>query len=142
MPVQQHGCQSIALQSWKFVSLGAIALNGEPPWYCPWCDPIARIGYHIVNQQTGQCLDARDGATADWSVVQQWTCQDFHARSMLWWVEAGDYPGTLKIVNFNSEKCLDVAWGSSDDFAQIQQFHCTSNNAAQNFYQALWPRGT
>jgi len=97
-----------------------------------------RRGYHIRNQLTGKCLDARDGATTDWSVVQQWTCGNLNARSMIWWVEDGDFPSQRTIVNFNSELCLDVAWGSGDDGAQIQQFHCTDNNLAQNFYQQIF----
>jgi len=139
IPVQQRSCQLTRVQNWAFVSLGAIPFNGQPPWYCPWCDPLGAIGYHIVNLQTGQCLDARDGATSDGSVVQQWPCQDHTARSMLWWVETGEYPGgglgTFKVVNFRSELCLDVRSGSHDDGAQIQQYHCTSNNPAQNFFQ-------
>jgi hypothetical protein len=139
-PVQQGTCGNANpyyLHFYKFVSLGAIPLNGEPPWYCPWCDPIGRIGFHIVDQQTGQCLDARDGATTDWSVVQQWTCKDYTARSMLWWLEQSDIPGMMRIVNFNSELCMDVANGSWADGAQLQQYHCTSNNSAQAFYQSV-----
>ena len=44
---------------------------------------------------------------------------------MVWYVQSGDFPDSLKIRNFNSDLCLDVAWGSWEDYAQIQQFHCT-----------------
>jgi hypothetical protein len=140
VPVQQRTCfLTYPLQYWKFESKGYVAYNDQP-WWCPGCIPDGTEGFFIRNQQTGLCLDARDGATTDWSVVQQWTCRDVNARSMVWYVRPGDFPNTIKIRNFNSDLCLDIAWGSGDDYAQVQQFHCTSNNAAQNFYQALWPQ--
>jgi hypothetical protein len=149
VPIQQHTCFPFSsggtghggLQDWLFQDVGYVAYNDQP--WCPWnCIPDGTTGYFIRNGVTGLCLDARDGARTDWSVVQQWTCRDRNARSMVWYVQPGDFQDSIKIRNFNSDLCLDVAWGSSDDFAQIQQFHCTSNNAAQNFYQALWARGT
>ncbi|HEX6682691.1 MAG TPA: RICIN domain-containing protein [Candidatus Limnocylindrales bacterium] len=142
VPVLQRTCfLSFTLQNWRFESKGYVAFNDQP-WWCWGCIPDGAEGYFIRNQQTDLCLDARDGATTDWSVVQQWTCRDRNARSMVWYVQPGDYPDSFKIRNFNSDLCLDVAWGSPDDFAQIQQYHCTGNNPAQNFYQALWPLGT
>ena len=39
-------------------------------------------GFHIVNFGTGKCLDDTDGSTADWTPVQQWTC-DNTSTSML-----------------------------------------------------------
>ena len=115
-------------------------------WFpCPGCIRQGRCGFldHAqfvtVNGTntvgTNLCLDARDGSKADWSVVQQWTCKDQNARSMVWYTEPGDFPRALKVRNYNSDLCLDVREGSSDEFAQLQQFHCTSNNAAQNFWQ-------
>lgn len=142
VPVQQRSCYLLSpLQSWTFESKGYVAYNDQS-WWCWGCIPAGTEGFFIRNQQTGLCLDARDGATSDWSVVQQWTCQNVDARSMVWYIQPGDYPDSFKIRNFNSDLCLDVAGGSLIDFAQIQQFHCTSYNQAQNFYQALWPRGT
>lgn len=140
VPVQQRTCfLSFTLQNWTFESKGYVAFNDQS--WCPWnCVPAGAEGFFIRNHQTGLCLDARDGATWDWSVVQQWTCRDRNARSMVWYVQPGDYPDSFRIRNFNSDLCLDVAGGSSADYAQIQQYHCTGSNPAQNFYQALWPR--
>lgn len=141
VPIQQHSCYlGYQLQNWTFQSLGYVAYNDQS-WWCWGCIPDGTEGFFIKNQQTGLCLDARDGATTDWSVVQQYTCRDVKARSMVWYVQPGDYPDSFKIRNFHSDLCVDVASGSWDDFAQLQQYHCTSNNPAQNFYQALWPRG-
>jgi hypothetical protein len=141
VPIKQRTCQNTALDNWTFESVGFITFNGgEPPWWCiplptVSCDPIGQLGYHIKNQLTGLCLDARDGATTDGSVVQQWTCGSTSARSMLWWVEDGDYPSQINIMNFRSDLCLDVRAGSLADGAQLQQYHCTDENTAQNFYQ-------
>jgi hypothetical protein len=142
VPIQQRTCfLSYQLQNWTFESKGFVAYNDQS-WWCWGCIPAGTTGFFIRNQQTGQCLDARDGATSDRSVVQQWTCRTATARSMVWYIETGDYPDSFKIRNFNSDLCLDVAGGSGADYAQLQQYHCTGNNPAQNFYQALWPRGT
>jgi hypothetical protein len=138
LPVQQQTCQrgSVA-QQFVFSPLGIVIFNdGEAPWYCPGCIDLGAEGYFITDVATGKCLDARDGSRSDWSVVQQWTCRDKNARSMVWYIEPGDLTTTFKVRNFNSDLCLDVAWGSSDDGAQLQQFHCTSGNPAQNFYQS------
>jgi hypothetical protein len=139
LPMLQMTCSWPFQQHWRFESRGYVAYNDQP-WWCPGCIPEGTEGFFIRNQHNGLCLDARDGATTDWSVVQQWTCRDVNARSMVWYVQSGDFPDSFKIRNFNSDLCLDVAGGSWEDYAQIQQYHCTSNNPAQNFYQALTPR--
>lgn len=138
--VQQRTCfLSYNPQNWTFESKGFVEFN-DKGWCYPLCMPDGAEGFFIRNQRSQLCLDARNGARTDRSVVQQWTCRDRNARSMVWYVENGDYANSFKIRNFNSDLCLDVAGGSGADFAQIQQYHCTRNNPAQNFYQALWPR--
>jgi Ricin-type beta-trefoil lectin domain-like len=135
--------------------LGFVVSNeGRPPWYCPTCIALGADGFFIL-AGTGKCVDARDGAKSDHSVVQQWECRelctshpfeckpDKNARSMIWYIERGDFSGpdwhSIKLKNVNSDLCLDVRAGSSDEFAQLQQYHCTSNNAAQNFRQTFQP---
>jgi hypothetical protein len=140
LPIQQHTCNVVyAFQWYVFVPLGYVLFKEGPPWYCPGCIHLGAEGYFIKNAVTGLCMDARDGATSDGSVVQQWTCRDTNARSMVWYSETGDFPDAFKLRNFNSDLCLDVRWGSSDEYAQLQQYHCTSNNAAQNFWQTVGP---
>jgi Ricin-type beta-trefoil lectin domain-like len=135
--IQQRTCQTnLATQYYTFIPIGYVLLNaGEPHWWCPGCITWGTDGYFIQNKSTGLCMDARDGATNDWSVVQQWTCRNKDARSMVWYIDAGDFYGAFKVRNFNSDLCLDVRGGSSDEYAQLQQYHCTSNNPAQNFNQ-------
>ena len=130
------------IQYYQFLSQGQVSFNEDPSGgFLVGLHRLGVEGYLIRNLDTGLCLDARDGAKSDGSVVQQWTCRDKNARSMVWYVEPGDFPDMFKVRNFNSDLCLDVAWGSSDDSAQLQQYHCTSNNMAQNFSQkfpAFW----
>ena len=123
------------IQWYQFQSQGYVALNDQGWFPCWGCIPNGTTGYLIRNLDTNLCLDARDGARSDRSVVQQWECRDRNARSMVWYVEAGDFPGMFKVRNFNSDLCLDVRASSWDEFAQLQQYHCTSNNVAQNFLQ-------
>ena len=65
--------------------------------------------YHFVNDLTGQCLDDRDGNTADGAPVQQWTCNS-SSTTMLWTIgrTVGQY---AEFINSRSGKCLDIRGG-------------------------------
>jgi len=80
--IQQRTCEiNLTTQYYTFIPLGYVLLNaGEPEWYCPNCITYGATGYFIQNKSNGLCMDARDGATSDWSVVQQWTCRNKEAR--------------------------------------------------------------
>jgi Ricin-type beta-trefoil lectin domain-like len=145
-PAQRLLEPSDLIQFYHFQSQGFAEYNDQG-WCARWfgCIKDGTTGYFIRNLKTNLCLDARDGAKTDGSVVQQWTCRDRNyrnARSMVWYVEPGEFPGMFKVRNWNSDLCLDVKGGSSDEFAQLQQFHCGSMNLAQNFSQKFpdaWP---
>jgi hypothetical protein len=157
--IQQRTCDpgiftsnTPTIESYQFQPLGYVFYNPpNPPWWCINCIKIGAQGFFIQDFVTTNengtvsvfnlCMDVRDGATNDEAVVQQWTCRDSTARSMVWYTSPGDFPGALKIRNVNSNLCLDVRGGSSAEFAQLQQYHCTSNNPAQNFWQII-DRGT
>jgi hypothetical protein len=152
LPIQQRTCSPRVIrpddtidrpiQYYQFQSQGPVAFNDQGWFPCWGCIPNQTTGYLIRNLDTNLCLDARDGARTDGSVIQQWTCRDRNARSMVWYVEPGDFPYMFKVRNFNSDLCLDVRGGSSNEYAQLQQYRCTLNNLAQNFSQkfpAFWP---
>jgi len=145
LPVQQRTCSpgvirpgtnGRPIQYYQFQDQGQVDLNDQGWFDCRWLGCIGRgtTGYLIRNLETNLCFDVRDGSKSDWAVVQQWTCNK-NARSMLWYVQPGDFPGMFKVRNFNSDRCLDVKGGSWAEGAQLQQYHCTSNNLAQNFSQ-------
>ncbi len=153
LPIQQRSCSpnvirhtgtiDRTIQYYQFQSQGQVDFNDQGWFDCRWLGCMGRgtTGYLIRNLDTNLCLDVLDGSKSDWAVVQQWTCNK-NARSMLWYVESGDFPGMFKVRNFNSDRCLDVKGGSSAEYAQLQQYHCTSTNLAQNFSQkfpAFWP---
>ena len=91
--------------------------------------------YHLVNELTGQCLDDRDGNTADGAPVQQWTCNS-SSTTMLWTIgrSVGQY---AEFINSRSGKCLDIRGGSLQPGAYVQQYRCTTTlstiNPAQLF---------
>jgi hypothetical protein len=133
--LQPAGTLDRPIQWYQFQSQGYVAFNDQGWFPCWGCIPKGTTGYLIRNLDTNLCLDARDGAKTDTSVVQQWECRDRNGRSMMWYVQPGDFPGMFTVRNFNSDLCLDVRASSWDEFAQLQQYHCTSNNVAQNFTQ-------
>jgi Ricin-type beta-trefoil lectin domain-like len=95
-----------------------------------------RTAYHIVNWQSRQCLDDRDGRTSDRSPVQQWTCGT--STTMLW-VLGDSLGGARQLMNLRAlqnggSACLDVANGSGSDGAVLQLYHCTAQNTAQHFF--------
>ena len=98
--------------------------------------PFTRTAYHIVNWQSGQCLDDRDGRTSDRSPVQQWTCGN--STTMLW-VLGDSLGGARQLMNLRAlqnggSACLDVANGSGSDGAVLQLYHCTAQDTAQHFF--------
>ncbi len=98
--------------------------------------------YWIVNSGSGQCLDDRDGKTADWSPVQQWTC-NYTSTTMQWKLETvgyspyPDYPPWGQLINLRSGKCLDVRGGSSAPGAALQIYHCTSTGTVASGHANL-----
>jgi Ricin-type beta-trefoil lectin domain-like len=154
LPVQQITCTPPVIRPgtiyrtilyYQFQFQGFKASNDQG-WLDKTCNLVGCIpngpeGYLIANLDNKLCLEVRDGSKSDSAVVQQSTCNK-NARSMLWYVQPGDFPDMFKVRNFNSDRCLDVKGGSSAEGAQLQQYRCTSTNLAQNFSQkfpADWP---
>src|SRR5438874_11163504 len=109
LPIQQRTCDTrFTTQFYIFVPLGFVPINDQGWFPCWGCIPAGTDGFFIKNDFTGLCVDARDGAKSDGSVVQQWTCRDKNARSMVWYVEPADFPDALRVRNLISDFCLDV----------------------------------
>jgi hypothetical protein len=123
------------IQWYQFQSQGYVAYNSQSWCHFLGCIEDRAIGYLIRNLDTDLCLEVRDGAKTSSAVIQQSTCRDRTARSMMWYVQNGDWPGVFKVRNFKSDLCLDVRGGSRADFAQLQQYRCTKYNLSQNFTQ-------
>jgi hypothetical protein len=98
-------------------------------------NPVTPL-YLIVNTGSGQCLDDRDGKTANGSPVQQWPCNWGHSASttMVW--RLGDhFPYGAELKNERSGKCLDVRAGSSTPGTLLQIYQCTSATNSPNYAQ-------
>ncbi|MFJ3581982.1 PQQ-dependent sugar dehydrogenase [Streptomyces sp. NPDC090127] len=76
-----------------------------------------------VKGVNGKCLDVADGASADGTQVQLWTCNASNAQK---WNRPGD--GTVRALG----KCLDVSGGAGADGTKIQLWTC-NGTAAQNW---------
>ena len=123
------------IQFYQFQSQGYTAYNDQGWLPCWGCIAAGTTGYLIRNLTTNLCLEVQNGATASGTVVQQSTCRDRKARSMMWYVQQGDFSDTFRVRNFKSDLCLDVRGGSKAEGAQLQQYRCIPNNLAQNFNQ-------
>jgi hypothetical protein len=77
---------------------------------------------------TNLCLDVRDGANADRTVVQQWEC-NLHHPSKRWEFHVLVPNTFFKLRSEIGRRCLDVAGGSLEPGAQIQIFRCTEDNS-------------
>ncbi|MCT4353894.1 ThuA domain-containing protein [Streptomyces sp. Je 1-79] len=80
-----------------------------------------------VKGVNGKCLDVADGASADGTQVQLWTCNGSNAQK---WSRPGD--GTVRALG----KCLDISGGGSADGTKIQLWTCNGTGA-----QAWQPQG-
>jgi hypothetical protein len=123
LAIVQQPCNGSVYQRWFFL---AKSLEFQKP------------GIHRVlncggmpNCRDAQCLDDRDGKTADWSPVQQWACNDT-STTMQWKLETvgsdllHPVPPWAQFINMRSGKCLDVRSGSLAPGAALQIYHCTS----------------
>ena len=112
--IQQWDCLDISQENWRF-------------------DVVSTINrvkyYHLVNKNSGLCLDVPNGSTTPGVELQQWTCW---SGDMQQWalVPAGGSSVTLK--NLGSGYCVDDKnWGGAG--ASLQQWDC--NNLAVQTWQ-------
>jgi hypothetical protein len=120
-------------QRWTFLRItGFVYTYGEPGIY-----RVANEGG--LGQR--QCLDDRDGKTADWSPVQQWACNDTSTAMQWKLVTNGDdnpfSPSQIQFINIRSNKCLDVRGGSLAPGAALQIYRCTSTPTSPNWAQVF-----
>jgi ricin-type beta-trefoil lectin protein len=138
----QNFGSSLCLQPENEAPLNGIAIVQQPcngsNLYQRWFFRVLDLKYQqpgiywINNSGSRQCLDDRDGKTADWSPVQQWTC-NYTSTTMQWkletvgWNPYDPMPPWGQFINMRSGKCLDVRGGSSAPGAALQIYHCTSS---------------
>jgi hypothetical protein len=141
-----NGASGLCVQPEYYAAINGLAIVQQPCiyYYNPyqrWYLDQTRIEYHpnvyqIVNSGTGQCLDDRDGKSADGSPVQQWPCNST-STTMQWKKEnVGQYPFNYdQYRNIRTGKCLDVRGGSGEPGAVLQIYRCTSTATSPNWAQ-------
>jgi hypothetical protein len=89
------------------------------PTPTPTAGPISSTAWHtVVNRGSGKCVDARAAASANGTVIQQYTCNNSFAQQYQFVPTSGGY---LRINNRNnSAQVLDVTNVSTADSAPIQ----------------------
>jgi len=130
---------NLCLQPWYEAPINGLTIVQQPcnhdNLYQNWSFDILRKDlwtyfwgkYLIRNRGSGQCLDDRDGRTANGSPVQQWPC-NYTSTTMQWKMETVGLEGVgWESINERTGKCLDVRGGSSAPGAVLQIYQCTSN---------------
>ncbi|MET7365915.1 ThuA domain-containing protein [Streptomyces sp. NPDC005566] len=74
-----------------------------------------------------KCLDVANGASADGTQIQLWTCN--RSAAQLWTVGADD---TLRALG----KCMDISGGGSADGTKVQLYGCNGTGAQKWVPQA------
>jgi len=103
-PVVQEPCNGSAAQEWTLDS------SSE----------------RIINQATGDCLDARGGA-ANGTPVQQWTCNAISNEK--WATGASAITEVVSLVSGTSSHCLDDPGQSTQPGQAMQIFACNGTPA-------------
>nr|WP_185029823.1 PQQ-dependent sugar dehydrogenase [Streptomyces candidus] len=75
----------------------------------------------------GKCADVANGASADGTQIQLWTCNQSPAQK---WTRHSD--DTLRALG----KCMDVSGGGSADGTKIQLYGCNASGAQKWVHQA------
>lgn len=127
LTIVQLPCNQYNLYQRWFLTSGEFDNSTSPPTTL----------YQIVNSGSGQCLDLRDGKTANGSPVQQWPCNWGRdpSTTMLWRLNDDVFFYELKNERTKERtgagKCLDVRGGSSAPGAVLQIYDCTSASGTE-----------
>jgi hypothetical protein len=96
-------------------------------------------GYHLVNQNSGKCLEVSYGSSENGMSIHQEPCgsgQTAQAQTFTL-VPSPSNPVRYEIVNRKSGKCLDVKEVSSADGASIQQYTCQGWSQANQVFEGV-----
>ncbi|MEY9930221.1 hypothetical protein ABH926_004866 [Catenulispora sp. GP43] len=117
--VDQYTCNGSDTQQWMFVSEGYNSNSLEL--------------FEIVNNNSGKCLDVYDGGTANYTNVDQYTCNRTGAQL---WYFGGSNPSSdpghgisLVLINNGSGKALDVQGGSKANYGNIDIYQDNESDA-------------
>ncbi|KAF9261806.1 ricin B-like lectin [Marasmius fiardii PR-910] len=79
-----------------------------------------------------KCLDVKDGANADGTKLQIWTCSAGNPNQ-LWVPLDGIYYNDFQFQWAGTDKCIDLTDGLTNDGNPLQLWTCDTNRADKNF---------
>jgi Ricin-type beta-trefoil lectin domain-like/Ricin-type beta-trefoil lectin domain len=136
---------SYEISNWEGVGPGEWAARAVFPEQAPFDRSYSneeteghftvRDGYHIVNKNSGKCLDVYYGSKENGASVKQQYCADptVYQNQVYTLVPAGN--GYLKLKPRHSGSCLEIAGASQENTALLQQWTC--NGSAQQSWQPV-----
>ncbi|WP_415936945.1 RICIN domain-containing protein [Streptomyces sp. 039-1] len=104
------GGQGLAVDTFSFTTDGGGGTTPPPSG-----------GTTVVGQASDRCLDVKNGAAADGTVVQLWDCNGAGAQK---WARQGE-----ALVNPGTGKCLDVSGGRTANGTLVQLWSCNGQGA-------------
>jgi galactose oxidase len=114
----QYPCSGTRAQRWSLIAIGN--------------------NYHIVAENSGQCLNIAGGSTAAGAAIIQWPCQSQASKNDQWsLVSVGEY---YQIVSALTGQCLNVEYDSQSENAPLIQWPCASYTPGN--YNDLWSLAT
>ncbi|MFG2798345.1 RICIN domain-containing protein [Streptomyces pseudovenezuelae] len=85
--------------------------------------PLGASNNHLLNRNSGKCLQISGASTADGAVAVQSTCTGVSHQL---WTRTAVIGGYVTFTNVRSGKCLEVAGASTANGAALDQATCTA----------------
>jgi arabinan endo-1,5-alpha-L-arabinosidase len=124
--IQQATRNDAAHQRWylrraRFIRFRSISrvVDREVLQYWQTILRVPQVGYSIVTDHSGQCLDLPNGATDNSVTLHQLPA---NARSQQMWAIIPDHQGFNFIVNLHNGQLLDVADSSFKNYAPVRNY--------------------
>lgn len=128
--IVQQTCNGSTVQEWLLQPQGTLTFISDGPFFS-----ISHPGFHIVDAQTGQCLDDQNGVSSNGANVQVTNCVS-NATDMQWGSFAADSTSNY-VANVhaslvaNELVTLEVSGASLENDALVQLFDLTTDNLPQ-----------
>jgi Necrosis inducing protein (NPP1)/Ricin-type beta-trefoil lectin domain-like len=92
------------------------------PWMKPMNGQYGEDVYQLRNRKSGMCMDIRDMATGNGTLVTQWPCKNVHsdpnANSQLWRRDRDRW------INVRANRCLDTRNNSAAPNTDLMLYDC------------------
>jgi hypothetical protein len=121
-PAQQWGCVGNATQKWWLEVISADQSTAQ---------------VHLINYNSGKCLEVQNFYTHNGARAQQWTCVSNATQAWTAVPSCANCPDRAeRYRNRNSGRCLEIESFFTHDGALAQQWDCVQN-ATQTWSQPM-----